>query len=131
MAVGCTAGLIEKSLGSTHLFTLALTEAPEDNLLREAETGRVTPVSDVAASKAIGQLVRSGLLERTQGKQDRRSSEPASTIVATSSDSEQICLQCGVYLQDRCLLHEAVRRTCQYRRKSRQSTRLPQGGRTT
>ncbi|HOK48286.1 MAG TPA: MarR family transcriptional regulator [Bryobacteraceae bacterium] len=199
MAVNRTAGLIEKFLGSTHLFTLALTEVLEENLLREAESGRVTPaqmkvlklvsrakepsvgdvasflgVSDAAASKTIDRLVRNGLLERTPGKQDRRSSELALTprgrrvlekfesgrqrwlaqvfqripaqrlevsagvlselasmIVATSSNSGQICLQCGVYFEDRCLLHEAVRQTCQYRKKSRQSTRLPQGGRTT
>lgn len=57
--------------------------------------------------------------------------ELASTIVATSANPEEICLQCGVYFKDRCLLHEAVRGTCQYRQgKSRQSTRLPQGGKT-
>lgn len=56
----------------------------------------------------------------------------AASIVATSANPEQVCLQCGVYFKDRCLLHESVNQTCQYRqRKSRQSTRLPQGGRTT
>jgi DNA-binding MarR family transcriptional regulator len=55
--------------------------------------------------------------------------ELASSIVATSANPEEVCLQCGVYFKDRCLLHDAVRGTCQYRqKKSRQGTRLPQGG---
>jgi DNA-binding MarR family transcriptional regulator len=57
--------------------------------------------------------------------------ELAASIVATSANPEQVCLQCGVYFKDRCLLHESVNQTCQYRqRKSRQGTRLPQEGET-
>jgi DNA-binding MarR family transcriptional regulator len=40
--------------------------------------------------------------------------ELASSIIATSSNPEEICLQCGVYLKDRCLLHETVHGTCKY-----------------
>lgn len=55
----------------------------------------------------------------------------ATSIVSTSANPEDVCLQCGVYFKERCLLHDAARRTCQYRqRKSRQAARLPQGGTT-
>ncbi len=200
MAVDGTSGLIEKFLGSTHIFALALNDVLEDNLLRDVAAGQLTPaqmkvlklvsqaknptvgdvaaflaVSNAAASKAVDRLVRRNFLRRMEGKEDRRASELAvtasgrrvlaefeaarrrwlaqvfrrisaehleltagvlyelaSSIVATSANPEEACLQCGVYFKDRCLLHDAVRGTCQYRqRKSRQGTRPPQGGKTT
>ncbi|MGA2329241.1 MAG: MarR family transcriptional regulator [Bryobacteraceae bacterium] len=55
----------------------------------------------------------------------------AASIVATSANPAEVCLQCGVYFKERCLLHEASSRNCQYRqRKSRQAARLPHGGQT-
>ena len=53
----------------------------------------------------------------------------AATIVATSASPGDVCLQCGVYFKDRCLLHDAGSKNCQYReRKTRQAARLSQGG---
>jgi DNA-binding MarR family transcriptional regulator len=199
MASDAAANLIETFLGSTHIFSLALADVLEEDLLQKVAAGQLTPpqmkvlklisqakeptvsnvatflaVSNAAASKAIDRLVRRDFLKRAEGKEDRRASELAVTpaglrvldqfeaarrrwlaqvfqrisaedlqlaagvlyelaasIVATSANPEQVCLQCGVYFKDRCLLHEAVSGTCQYRqRKSRQSTRLPQGGKT-
>jgi DNA-binding MarR family transcriptional regulator len=53
----------------------------------------------------------------------------ATTIVATSGKPGEICLQCGVYFKERCLLHGAASQNCQYRpRKTRQAARLSQEG---
>lgn len=189
-------GAIEEFLGSTHIFTLALTEVVEAALLRSVGAGKLTPaqmkvlklvsqakgqtvceiaafldVSNAAASKAIDRLVRRGFLRRDEGK-DRRSSHLALTeegaaaladfetarnrrlapifgrlpdetlrqvsrtleqlaagIVTTSPYPEKVCLQCGVYFEERCLLHGAVRPGCQYRRRTpRPVTEPPQGG---
>ena len=44
----------------------------------------------------------------------------AGTIVMQSGDPEELCLQCSIYLRNRCLLQEVVRRSCaHHRRKSR------------
>jgi DNA-binding MarR family transcriptional regulator len=53
----------------------------------------------------------------------------AAGIVSTSPHPERVCLQCGVYFEERCLLHGAVRPGCQYRRRTpRPATPPPQGG---
>jgi DNA-binding MarR family transcriptional regulator len=42
-------------------------------------------------------------------------------IVVNSGNPEEICLQCGIYLQKRCLVREVARAECSYQsRKSRQ-----------
>jgi len=38
-------------------------------------------------------------------------------IVNGSANPEEICLQCGIYLKQRCLVHEAARGHCQYQRR--------------
>ena len=53
----------------------------------------------------------------------------AAGIVSTSANPEEVCLQCGVYFDERCVLHQAVRPGCQYRRRNgRQASRAAQGG---
>jgi hypothetical protein len=42
----------------------------------------------------------------------------AASIVTNTTNPEEVCLQCEVYLKERCLLQEVARRTCSYRRRS-------------
>jgi DNA-binding MarR family transcriptional regulator len=45
-------------------------------------------------------------------------------IVHNSANTEEICLQCGIYLKKRCLVREAGQADCQYqRRKTKQRVR--------
>jgi len=196
VATGVVSSVIDEFLGSTHVFSLALTDVVESALLRSAGAGRLTPaqmkvlklvsqasgqtvsavaiflgVSAAAASKAVDRLVRRGFLSRGEGR-DRRSSELTPTaagqralrefeaarmhrlsdvfaqlsadelrsaartldrlaagIVSTSGSPADVCVQCGVYFKERCLLHEAVQRKCRYRQKRAQAAgSAPQGG---
>ena len=44
----------------------------------------------------------------------------ASAIVMQSGDPDELCLQCSIYLRNRCLLQEVVRRSCaHHQRKGR------------
>ncbi|MGO9096755.1 MAG: MarR family winged helix-turn-helix transcriptional regulator [Bryobacteraceae bacterium] len=53
----------------------------------------------------------------------------AASIVSTSGKPGEICLQCGVYFKERCLLHGAASQNCQFRsRKPRQAARLSKEG---
>ncbi len=53
-------------------------------------------------------------LERTALLLDRI----AASIVNQTAHPEEVCLQCGVYLKERCLLQEVARRTCSYRKRA-------------
>lgn len=54
----------------------------------------------------------------------------AGSIVTHSANPEEVCLQCGVYFKERCLLQELMRRDCQYRqRKGKTSPGLSPHGR--
>ena len=46
-------------------------------------------------------------------------------IVNGSANPEEICLQCGIYLKQRCLVHEAAREQCQYQRRRRARALIP------
>ena len=181
--------LIENFLGSTQIFSLALTEIFEAKVLSELGDGQLTAaqmkvlklieqsgrqtvgavatflgVSDPAASKAVERLVKRGFVAREERKGDRRTSELALTqdggrmvaeydsarhrrlaqvfrkfspgrlksaaalldrlaasIVTHNADPEEVCLQCGVFLKQRCLLQDVVRRTCSYRKRTADS----------
>ncbi len=95
-----TAELIETFLGSTQVFSRALTNVLEEEALQEAGEAQLTAtqaaalrlieqsdcktlsdlaalldVSNAAASKMVDRLDRRGLIERRQGKEDRRETE--------------------------------------------------------
>ncbi len=196
VGTGVVSNVIDEFLGSTHVFSLALTDVVESALLRSAADGRLTPaqmkvlklvsqangqtisavatflgVSTAAASKAVDRLVRRGFLSRGEGR-DRRSCELSPTpagqralqefeaarmhrlsgvfarlspeelrsaartldrlaagMVSTSGSPAEVCVQCGVYFAERCLLHEAVQRRCHYRKKrARTAENAPQQG---
>jgi DNA-binding MarR family transcriptional regulator len=42
----------------------------------------------------------------------------ATSIVTHTTNPEEVCLQCGVYLKERCLLQDVARRTCSYRKRA-------------
>ncbi len=95
-----TAELIETFLGSTQVFSRALTNVLEEEALHEAAEAQLTStqvaalrlidqsdcktlsdlaalldVSNAAASKMVDRLDRRGLIVRRQGKEDRRETE--------------------------------------------------------
>ncbi len=39
----------------------------------------------------------------------------AAAIVNECADPEEICLQCGIYFKERCLVQDLIRRSCRYR----------------
>jgi len=92
--------LVSELLGSAHLFVSAVSGVMEQQLLTEIAGKQLTisqlkilkllnvteahnvgdvaaflGVSDAAASKAVDRLVRSNFLRRTEGREDRRSSD--------------------------------------------------------
>jgi DNA-binding MarR family transcriptional regulator len=184
--------LVNELLGSAHLFVSAVSGVMEQQLLSEIAGKQLTlsqlkilklldlteahnvgdvaaflGVSDAAASKAVDRLVRRRYLRRTEGREDRRSSDLSLAaagrtvlkryeaakdrkltamfgnldpvdlqetsaflerltkgIVHDSANPEEICLQCGIYLEKRCLVREAGQSECHYqRRKTKQQVR--------
>ena len=49
----------------------------------------------------------------------------ASAIVMQSGDPEEVCLQCSIYLRNRCLLQEVVRRSCSHHQRKGRKQGLP------
>ena len=101
------ASAIEEFLGSTHVFSLALTNVLEARILREVADAQLTApqmkvlkliaqsqaqtigdvatflgVSDAAASKTVDRLVRRKLVKRTEREADRRANELGLTATA-------------------------------------------------
>jgi DNA-binding MarR family transcriptional regulator len=175
-------------LGSTHVFTSAVEEILEKQLLEEIAEGltlsqfkllrmveltdahtisdvaRFLGVSNAAASKAVDRLVRRRLLRRDEGQPDRREirlslTEPSRHLLAAyakkkdhklahifqgfspeelrraarlldrlsaglidhQSNPDDVCLQCGIYFRDKCLVRQYVKRNCFYSRNRRES----------
>lgn len=188
MADRNTAELIQEFLGSTHIFSAAVSDVVEERVLADVAGKRLTfpqfkllrlvavtdahsigdvasflGVSNAAASKAVDKLVRRRLLRRAEGKADRRASHlsltdqarrvveayeearnrkmarlfqqfPAAELRRTTelldrlsaslvdhgADAEEICLQCGIYFRDKCIVRQLVKRNCYYvRHKNR------------
>jgi len=188
--------LVNDFLGSTQVFTTAVHDIIEEQLLREAAGNRLTHsqfkllklvantdahsigdvaaflgVSNAAASKAVDKLVRRKMLVRTEGVADRRAAELALTprsrrllatydvaknrklaevfqacapeelermtealdrlsagIVDHNADPEEVCLQCGIYFREKCLMRKLIGRRCFYTlHRSRQAARSRAG----
>jgi len=49
----------------------------------------------------------------------------AGAIVMQSGDPEEVCLQCSIYLRNRCLLQEVVRRSCSHHQRKGRKQGLP------
>jgi DNA-binding MarR family transcriptional regulator len=75
-------------------------------LLRRYETAKHRKLAQVFGDLEPGQVQRTAefLESLTRG------------IVTHSTNPEQICLQCGIYLQKRCLVKDVTRADCSYQR---------------
>ncbi len=172
-------------LGSAHVFTSALTDVMERKVVDQVSDGELTfeqvkvlqllakpdghnvsdvaafmRVSNAAASKSIEKLVRMKLLQRSEGKTDRRAAhlfltdagqrlltkygflrlraftritegiprediqnlsrtldKLSARIVSQILGSNNVCLQCGIHLRERCVLNEETGGLCTYRRR--------------
>lgn len=128
---------LDDFLGSAHVFSSAVSDVIEERLLAEVSGGLLTAsqlkllklvamadshtigdvaaflgVSNAAASKAVDRLVRRNLLRRREDKKDRLSAG----IVDHSSKPEELCLKCGIYFRERCLVRQLIKRNCFYQR---------------
>ena len=104
---------------------------------RRASELAVTPAGQcmLAAFENVRKRRLAEVFERYSPEELRRAAELldqlATSIVATSAHPAEVCLQCGVYFKERCLLHEPASQKCHYRqRKSRQAARAAHGGQT-
>jgi len=76
-------------------------------LLKQYEAGKARIISRVFRDFAPEEVLRaSEFLERM-----------TKAIVNDTTNPQDICLQCGIYLQKRCLVREAVREDCSYQRR--------------
>ena len=53
----------------------------------------------------------------------RRLNRLSAHIVSQAVQSDDVCLQCGIHLRERCVLHEEAGHLCSYRRTSRRGVR--------
>jgi len=83
---------------------------------------RVVEVYEEARTKKMAGLFRrfpAAELQRAAELLDRLSA----SLVDHGADAEEICLQCGIYFRDRCLVRQLVKRNCFYvRHKNRKGT---------
>lgn len=49
-------------------------------------------------------------------------------IVDHSAKAEEVCLQCGIYFREKCLVRQMVKRNCFYHRNKSHKPRAPQAG---
>jgi DNA-binding MarR family transcriptional regulator len=104
---------------------------------RRASELAVTPAGQcmLAAFETVRSRRLAEVFERYSPEELHRSAKLldhlAASIVATSANPAEVCLQCGVYFKERCLIHDATSQSCHYRqRKSRQAARVAHGGQT-
>jgi len=184
MATRDPSDLIQEFLGSAHIFSATVRSVVEERVLADVIGDRLTfsqykllrlvsrtdghsigqvasflGVSDAAASKAVQKLVRSRLLNRAEGKPDRRTMHlsltrlgrrwvedyeearnkkmagifeafPAdelrraaelldrlsASLVSHGANPEELCLQCGIYFRNKCLVRQLANRNCFYAR---------------
>ncbi len=87
---------------------VALTKAGR-GLLKDYQSARRRRLSRIFRQFAPGELRKAvGVLDRLAG-----------AIVMQSGDPEEVCLQCSIYLRNRCLLQEVVRRSCAFHQRKR------------
>lgn len=91
---------------------LSLTEASRRHLLAYDELKR----------RRLVRLFRqfpAGDLKRAARLLDRLSAG----LVGHAAKPEEVCLQCGIYFRDRCLVRQLVKRDCFYHRNNRRAKR--------
>lgn len=110
-------GLVVRSEGEKDRRAIHLSLTKQSRrLLRAYETAKVRRLA-----KAFRQLSARDL-RRTMELLDRLSAG----IIDHTTKAEELCLQCGIYYRQQCLMRELVQRNCFYHRhKQRQSVSTP------
>jgi DNA-binding MarR family transcriptional regulator len=112
-------GLVRRkeSVADRRASELVLTDEGE-RLLTKYESERARSLEEIFREFPPEELRQAaGVLDRL-----------VASIVQLSADPEKVCLQCGVYFKQRCLLKEVVRRDCQYRQKKKRQSPEADGG---
>lgn len=86
------------------------------------QSRRVVEAYEEARNKKMA-----GLFEKFPAAELRRAAELldrlSASLVDHGADPEEICLQCGIYFRDKCLVRQLVKRNCFYvRHKNRKGT---------
>lgn len=99
---------------------LTRTELPADRrnieLALTEQSRRILAQYDTLKAHKLNKLFRQFSrreLHRTAQLLDRLSA----TLVDHSAKPEQVCLQCGIYFRDKCLMRQLLNRTCFYHRQ--------------
>jgi DNA-binding MarR family transcriptional regulator len=82
---------------------------------------------DERLRRRLAQIFRqfpSADLKRTARLLDRLSAG----LVDHAAKPDEVCLQCGIYFRDRCLVRQLVKRNCFYLRNTRHEKRQPGNG---
>jgi DNA-binding MarR family transcriptional regulator len=86
--------------------------------LSPTETSRrLLAAYDDAKNKKLAKILRQfspAELHRTAALLDRL----AAGLIDHSASPDQLCLQCGIYFRDKCLLRDLTRRTCFYQQQT-------------
>lgn len=79
-----------------------------------ASCSTATKPPGAALAQVFGNLERDGVRRaaRLLGRLTR-------AIVAHSGNAEEICLQCGIYLQNGCVVRDAARADCSYHMRTK------------
>lgn len=98
------------------------TDRRESQLSLTDQARRVVEAYEEARNKKMARLFRqfpADELRRAGELLDRLSA----SLVDHGADPEEICLQCGIYFRDKCLVRQLVKRNCFYvRHKNRKGT---------
>lgn len=79
---------------------------------------------ETARSRTLAQVF--GSLERDSVRRATRLLERLTrAIVAHSGNAEEICLQCGIYLQNGCVVRDAARADCSYQIRTKKPPGKP------
>jgi DNA-binding MarR family transcriptional regulator len=88
-----------------------------NQLALTASGSRIIAEYEAARNRRLAQIFREVPpedLEKTAALLDR----VAASIVTHAQNPEEVCLQCGVYLKERCLIQDVASRACSYRTRA-------------
>lgn len=102
--------------------TEALSDRREIRLSLTPASRRILHAYEQGKERKLQRLFRefpADDLRRTAELLDRLSAG----LIDHTADPEQICLQCGIYYRDRCLVRQLVKRNCFYHRNKSRAQR--------
>jgi len=71
---------------------------------------------DAAKEKKLASIFRDGAVEEMR-RTTEQLEQLTRKLISNAANPEEICLQCGIYLQKRCLVREAGSAECQYQQR--------------